>query len=282
VIEGFRVRVGDLREYDLLARFHYRAGRPATVTRVLVLERRWRGPLADASASAGEHGAEPIGVLVVSIPTLNGRWRELAWPGRYRTGDRRRDAARVNRELRTISRVIIDPRFRGLGLGAELVRAYLRWPLTPGTEAVAAMGRCCPFFAAAGMTAYQLGRSVSEARLERALRACGMSPVDLLHSPALRARLTSGTSRPGMALLRLELRRWANSGRATRHLLDEAPAKLARAAGMALLARPIAYAHGARELTPETPQSTPMSQAPLTAREGPRGTDELVRRRELL
>src|SRR5205823_1709377 len=95
-------------------------------------------------------------VLVVSMPTLNGRWRELAWPGRFCGGDQRACARRLNEEVRTISRVIVEPRWRGLGVATRLVREYLRSPLTEKTEAAAAMGVCCPFFEAAGMRAWRL------------------------------------------------------------------------------------------------------------------------------
>ena len=117
------LRAGTMRDYHALARFHYRATRPATIARILTLD----DPNHD----------EPVGVLVLSMPTLNGRWRDEAWPGRFRARDRSAAAARINRELRTISRVIIDPRYRGLGLAARLVRAYLSSPDTPATEAIA-------------------------------------------------------------------------------------------------------------------------------------------------
>lgn len=233
---------GTIAEYDALSRFHYRASRPATCAAVL---------------AAREQG-ELVGVLVVSMPTLNGRWRELAWPGRYSGGDRRADIVRMNRELRTISRVVVDPRFRGMGVGARLVREYLRLPLTPATEAAATMGVCCPFFERAGMVRVRVARASRDLLLERKLRALALGPVELLRG----ARLT----RDVIDALRV----WANAGRATRGLLEETPRDLARAAASALLASPVAYAHGAGEHTPVCIERAPLPAFREDASEGMR------------
>ncbi len=239
---ALRIRPGTIAEYDALARFHYRAARPATIARILALE------------TAGG----PVGILVVSMPTLNGRWRDLAWPGRYRTRDRRADAARLNREVQAISRVIIDPRYRGRGLAAQLVRAYLQNPDTHATEAAAAMGACSPFFARAGMTTYTLPPSRRDQHLAAALKRAGITPLSLLRAACREgARLESQPS----CLLR-PLRTWANAAGSTRRLLSAPPELLARAAAMALLSPTTAFAHGHADLAP-------LPQAPLDLTRGP-------------
>src|SRR5262249_17312146 len=60
IVEGRRA------DHDALARFHYRAGPPATCVRVL--------------SAADRQTGELIGVLTVSMPTLNAPWRSEAWP----------------------------------------------------------------------------------------------------------------------------------------------------------------------------------------------------------
>ncbi|XOV76365.1 MAG: hypothetical protein ACFHWZ_05420 [Phycisphaerales bacterium] len=99
---------------DLLAQspLHYRPGAPATVTRVLRCFDRGTGELA--------------GVLGVSLPTLNASWRDLAWPGRYRSTDPRgrppadaRAALHISRDRRTVApidgrRERADPRVPGV------------------------------------------------------------------------------------------------------------------------------------------------------------------------
>ncbi len=215
-----QVVLGTFADYRALARFHYIAGKPATHVRVLCV----RDPLDD----------QPIGVLVVSMPTLDGSWRELAWPGRYRSPDRAASARRINRELRTISRVIIDPRYRALGLARTLVEAYLADPLTPATEAIAAMGAASPFFKAAGMREYRLPAKAADMRLRDALHACSIAPSTLCR-PACAQRLLESP------LLTKELRLWSRSRKNTRKL--EEIEQIIPYAAKALLSEPRAYAH---------------------------------------
>ena len=125
---------------------------------------------------------ETIAVLVASMPTLNGRWRAIAWPGEYDTPDKRANARRLNDEVRVISRVIVDPRYRGLGLAVQLVRAYLEDAVTLRTEALAAMAHACPFFERAGMRRIELPPSKADAKLARALKKHKLTASNLLHN----------------------------------------------------------------------------------------------------
>jgi GNAT superfamily N-acetyltransferase len=193
--ERVNIIEGCAEDYEALARFHYRAGRPATMERVLV---------------AVEDG-ERAGVLVVSRPVLNARWRGLLWPGELEAGGPRERAMRVNEHLRCISRVVVEPRFRGLGVGRGLVAAYLARPITARTEAVAAMGAVCGLFRAAGMREVVVPASGRDAALRRALRRAGIAPWRLV-DPASAWRL----GRSERVAVESALRRWANDASATR------------------------------------------------------------------
>ncbi|HZW09544.1 MAG TPA: hypothetical protein VFF69_06555 [Phycisphaerales bacterium] len=224
------IGAGTMRDYAALAGHHYRPGAPATVAR--------RSDGSPAVLAARDGAGRLAGVLVVSMPTLNGAWRELAWPGRFRTADKRADAARLNRELRCISRVVVHPAFRSCGVAAALVASYLGRPLTGATEAVAEMGRSCGFFGRAGMSAYPLPPSRRDARLLDALGAVGLEPWELL--------IEGG---PGAALgrhpwLAREARLWAEAHGATRRLAGLAPAELLAYACSRVAGPPFAYAHG--------------------------------------
>lgn len=218
---GMRIEIGEAADYRRLAMFHYRAGPPATWAQVLRAVDRRSGVVA--------------GVLVVSMPTLHGSARRCAWPGAFGERDARAAAAELRRELRTISRVVIDPRYRGLGLATELVRRYLARPLSAKTETVAAMGWCCPFFAAAGMREVAAPRHRRHVRLMRALREARVPPAALLSPERLGSKLAARSA------LRRELRAWARAARPPRELARARIDRLARAAGMALLAMPRAY-----------------------------------------
>lgn len=185
-----RIEPGGRAEYEALARWHYRAGAPRGVVKVL--------------AARDARSSELAGVLTVSMPVINGGWRSLVWPGGYDTGEKRRDIERLNREVRCISRVIVDPRWRGLGVAKRLVRAYLREPLTVRTEAVAAMGRVSPFFRAAGMREHVLPPCARDARL-------GDAAAFALGDREARSAKLSGWRG---AFLQRESARWAMSSRA--------------------------------------------------------------------
>jgi len=149
--------------------------------------------------------------------------RQQAWGDRYTLGLTRRQRAQLlNAEIRCISRVVIDPRWRGLGLAVRLVRHAQHTATTPITEARAAMGRVSPFFEIAGMTAYQRPPHRHDARLRDALRHVG-----------------DDTPADDPFVLR-ELQRWA---RAAHVDPDTDPATLRRLAEARLMFTPVYYAH---------------------------------------
>ncbi len=221
------IHSGTMEDYASVAHLHYRSGPPATIVRVMRAMRRvprFIDPSREILA----------GVLVVSMPTLNGGWRDRAWPGVFPKHDKRRNAHLLNEHIRTISRVIVDPRSRGLGVATALVRAYLDNPLTQGTEASAAMGDVCPFFERAGMTPYVLERDITDTRLLDALTHLDLTPAQLAHT----------TIQPGSLLMR-ELISWGKmrkllpSGSIT---LDQVT-QLTPSAACRLCSRPRAYAY---------------------------------------
>ncbi len=187
--------------FDALARFHYRAGRPATVA---------CRPGGGFGVVAAREAGEAVGVLITSMPTLNGSWRSLPWPGAYEGMGKAKAAEHLNAEVRCLSRVVVDPRWRGRGVAAELVRWYLARALTPRTEAVAAMGRYCPFFERAGMTTYPIPVRSRDARLMDAVHAAALRPIDLMVPTRVREALERSP------WLGAELGKWARSCRSTR------------------------------------------------------------------
>lgn len=238
-LDELSLEIGAASDYAPLSRFHYLAAAPARPVRVLVARQGTPKPR-DGHWGPRPPEPTPVGVLVVSMPTLNSAVRQLAWPGRFRAGDKRADATRVNAEIRTITRVVVDPRWRGLGVARRLVRAYLDDPLTPATEAIAAMGRLCPFFERAGMTAYPLGLRPRDARLADALHHAGIDHRRLVD-------LDAGRRAAADPWVAGELRLWANGSRATRPLMNDQPGRIAGLAGVRLGAHPIGYAHAWRQ-----------------------------------
>jgi hypothetical protein len=181
--------------------------------------------------AADRESGEVVGVLTVSMPTLNGAWRAAAWPELFGGLGKRELARRVNAELRVISRVIVEPRWRALGVARRLVEAYLSSPLTRCTEAVAAMGRFCPFFVRAGMREVEVAASARDARLGRALEEVRVEAWELVEVERARALMRRGA-------MKSAIESWGRDARGTRGMSG---VELAVAAGAALAARPRVY-----------------------------------------
>jgi len=220
------IGLGTPDDLDRLAPFHYRAGRPSAP--VLVLAAR--------VGEAGEAPRELAGVLAVAMPVLNGAWRTGLWPGEFPASSDKTGAARtVNDGVRTISRVIVEPRFRGRGVGAALVRAYLRAPLTRFTEAIAAAGAWSPIFARAGMREATIAPARRDDRLARQLRRLGVPAWTLIE-------VRNAARRMKRREVRRAVERWARDGKGTRAMIGACPAwELATRAAASVLSRPALY-----------------------------------------
>jgi GNAT superfamily N-acetyltransferase len=129
---------GTMSDYAALEHLHYVAGRPATWAGIWVV----RYGSADAPPRA-------VAVACLSYPTLACRMRQCAL-GLEAMGSAERNCF-VNTHIRTISRVIVHPQFRSLGLASALVRRILDDCPTRYVEALAMMGRAHPLFERAGM-----------------------------------------------------------------------------------------------------------------------------------
>ena len=243
--EDLRLEAGSLRDYAALAHHHYRAAKPATATRVFVLRDPAPGVVGRYLGRRGD--PRVVGVLVESLPALSCRLRDVALRERYGPWlPATSRAALLNAEVRCISRVVVDPRWRGLGLAVRLVRHALSTATTPVTEALAAMGRVTPFFEKAGMTAYRRPAHAHDARLSAALAVVGLRPHDLV-AERLAWRWVDALPADRRTWLLLELARWHRQtfgrgggpgGDAREHLA---------AAGRRLLMEPVYYVrvHGA-------------------------------------
>ena len=144
MLPSLSIGSGNSRDYDALSRFHYRPGRPATFAAVYTI--RHTPPLYTRLPP------QLAAVAVLSWPTLSLHIREqilglsaLPAPNRHRW---------LNTNLRTISRVIVHPAFRSLGLATLLIRHILNNCPTRYIESLALMGHLHPMFENAGMRAF--------------------------------------------------------------------------------------------------------------------------------
>ncbi len=205
LIDELCIERGGSGDYQQLASFHYKSGRPGAVTAVYRIVHR--APTVVGRFVGRSDETTIVGVLIRSLPSLGCQLRDRATNDRYRGMGVLAAAAMVNREFRTISRVVIRPQWRGIGLAVRLVRHALGDPETAYTEALAAMGRVHPFFERAGMVRYDRPPRPEYARLLDAFDRLDISPGSLASVRLVRAAL--GASRPeDRRWLEAEIRRW--------------------------------------------------------------------------
>ncbi len=167
-------------DYKQLAHYHYRSGRgPFTAIFTLKPE----------PALAGALYGKPVGVIVYSTTTPELELRNVATNNFYIGFDKSTRLALLNRDIRRISRVIIEPRFRGLGLASRLVAETMPLMNVPIIEAMAVMGMVNPFFEKAGMKAYTANAPAKNVRLIEALSMVGIEDAELIDAEKSRQKL---------------------------------------------------------------------------------------------
>ncbi|MCW4003623.1 MAG: hypothetical protein NWE95_06910 [Candidatus Bathyarchaeota archaeon] len=122
------VEQGQLSDWRRLSGFHYRSHNAGASRKVYCLKR----------------GVELCGVIVYTYPPPGCSGRHLVLPSKL-------SMEKLNSGLSTISRVVIHPKYRSIGLGAKLIRETLLLVGTPCVEMIAVMAKYNPFAEKAGM-----------------------------------------------------------------------------------------------------------------------------------
>lgn len=151
-----RIQQGTIQDYKQLAQFHYReSGGLPPPRKVFALKRR----------------DETVGAIVYSYPPLG-------CFGRSRVFKKRMTAKELNENLSIISRVVLHPKYRTIGLGTRLVKETLPLAGTPCVETVAVMAKYNPFFEKAEMKKIvEQVPDVSCVEAVEKLRQLGLNPI---------------------------------------------------------------------------------------------------------
>jgi ABC-type lipoprotein export system ATPase subunit/N-acetylglutamate synthase-like GNAT family acetyltransferase len=153
-----RIEKGSIEDYERLKRFHYRSK-----------NEKERASLRMKDCYKLLYGSSLVGVIVYSHSYLNLKPRNMVFGDRYvfTPGDLHK-AQLINQEIARISRVVIQPKFRGIGLGEFLVRETLHKVNAKVVEVLAVMARYNPFFEKVGMVRVDYQRG--EASIEKNIR----------------------------------------------------------------------------------------------------------------
>lgn len=150
-----QITEGTYKDYKKLSIFHYRTSRCPPPRKIFTLKRK----------------KELCGVIVYSHPPPTCLGRSKVWKGNFK---------QLQKEISTITRVIIHPKYRTTGLGAKLVRETLTKAGTPYVETLAVMAKYNPFFEKAGM------KKITESKPDKTilkaiekLRKIGFNPLML-------------------------------------------------------------------------------------------------------
>jgi ABC-type ATPase with predicted acetyltransferase domain len=101
----------------------------------------------------------------------------------------------MNRQLSTINRVVIHPKYRTVGLGARLIRETLPLAGTPFVELIAVMPKYSPFAEKAGMRKVAEQQSVETvSKVSRVLLELGFDMHLLGSERYIKAKLENLTS----------------------------------------------------------------------------------------
>jgi len=192
VCRNLQIVRGCLDDYKRLAQYHYRDSRPgpfAAIFAIRPLNRPVQGKPVKAlgagsvvRASSPLTGVETVGVIVYTMPSPALELRNIATDNLFAGFDTSTRLALINKNIRCISRVIIEPRFRSLGLASRLVRETMPEMNVPIVEAQAVMGLVNPFFEKAGMKSYKANMPARCVQLAEAFSMVGIEK-DMLISP---------------------------------------------------------------------------------------------------
>jgi len=171
---------GGLEDYSALAAYHYRDGRPAVVKAVYTLKLK---------QAVNPRGERAVGVIVYTMPNPRVELRNAATGDIFAGLDRQTELSLINRNIRCIARVVIEPRFRGIGLATRLVRETMPRLNVPIIEALGVMPLVNPFLEKAGMKALEPRVARHHMELIEALSAVGVEEDRLIDPSAVQEKL---------------------------------------------------------------------------------------------
>ena len=173
IVKEMRIEKGTRADYKKLAHFHYRDSRLFAHHKIFTMKRN----------------DETVGAIVYGSPPL-------AVTGRRKALGKNLTIQEINRDIIRISRVVIHPKYRTIGLGAKIVTETLPLAGKPYVETIAVMAKYNPFFEKAGMTKIaETTPNPQVLKIVEQLRALNFDPVFLTSERTNMNKLQSMTEK---------------------------------------------------------------------------------------
>lgn len=231
VTTHLKITAGTLADYKSLAHFHYRAGALGPIAAVYKIINTFL-PTAMFNPV--------VGVIVYSMPAPALQLRNIATSGLFsRIGSRTMAMRFVNDNVRCICRVVLEPRYRGLGLAQRLITETMGKLNMPYIETLAVMGKVNPFFEKAGMMKFEARPSGRCVKLTETLSVLGIEGNSLVDTERVNVMIESLPARQRAFLeknIENFLAAYGRKGRKIQHCIERTEMILSK-----LSERPVYY-----------------------------------------
>lgn len=159
-----KVEVGNKEDYAKLKKFHYRQASLGALKQVYKCT----------------YKDEVIGVIVVAYPHLALKGRNVALNNKLAKMTKE-NCNYINKHIDYVARVIIHPKYRGIGLSKVMLESYFKLTDATYVETVAVMANYNPFFEKAGMQRIDVDLDPAREEAVKELEKYGYS-VNLISS----------------------------------------------------------------------------------------------------
>lgn len=132
--KDMKVSIGTREDYERLKQFHYRQASLGAVKQIYKCT----------------YKDDVVGVIVICYPHLALKGRNIALDNAL-SKMTKENCQILNKMFDSIARVIVHPRFRGIGLSQYMLKEYFKLTDATFTETLAVMANYTPFFERAGM-----------------------------------------------------------------------------------------------------------------------------------
>jgi len=171
----------NLKDYDKLAHYHYRPEPLNPSTHVFSI----RG-----IRSARKHFPDPIGVVVYRMPLVKMSARNRATNDFFKKEKSlSKQLTVINKHIRYLARIIVDPRFHHQGLGSRLLRESLERIDFPIVETCTPIDRYNQMFVNNGFKLHFTPESLKYTRMKQTFKKLGLSDQALSQPHFVHERL---------------------------------------------------------------------------------------------